>query len=146
MITVDSTTRAPRHTWVPAVGALAGLALTVKAALIFATANTVGEAPAAALYLGGLALGLAAAVGLGLRRHKRVWRVVVSLLAALLLVWWIVGLGEILNPVARLVSSAAYVGDELPIGVAGVALLLMSFVGYRADLARRAASDSFAQG
>lgn len=62
-------TIAPRHTWVPYVGAAAGAALLLKAVLIIGSGNDVGEGPMAVLYLGGLLLGVVAAVGAGLRRH-----------------------------------------------------------------------------
>lgn len=128
-----------RHPWVPALGALSGVALTAKAALIIGSGNAVGEQAMALLYLGGIAVGLVAAVGLGLRRRPVWQRVLVGAAAPLLLVAWIVGLGEILNPVARLFSDAAYVGDELPVGAAGLVLLAAAYVGFRVDQRRTSA-------
>lgn len=130
---VSSPVTTTRHAWVPAVGALAGTALTVKAALIIGSGNGVGDQPMAVLYLAGIAVGIVAAVGLGLRRRPLWQRIVVGVAAPLLLVLWILGLGEVLNPIAELFSNEAYVGDELPVGVAGLVLLATSLIGYRAD-------------
>lgn len=135
-ITASTPATSVRHPWVPAVGALAGAALTVKAALIIGSGGAVGDQPMAVLYLAGIAVSLAAAVGLGLRRRPVWQRIVLAVAAPLLLVAWIIGLGEVLNPVAELFSDEAYVGDELPVGVAGLALLGASYLGYRTDQSR----------
>ncbi len=58
-----------RHTWVPYAAAAAGVSLIAKGTLIIASGNTVSEVPMGVLYLGGLALGLIAAVGAGLRQR-----------------------------------------------------------------------------
>lgn len=136
-MTITAPTRTSvRHPWVPAVGALAGAALATKAALIIGSGNAVGDTPMAVLYLAGNAVALVAAVGLGLRRRRLWQRIVVGVAAPLLFAAWILSLGEILNPVSELFSDAAHVGDELPVGVVGLALLAASYVGYRADQRR----------
>lgn len=132
-MTSTASSTSVRHAWVPTAGALAGAALTAKAALIIGSSGSISEGPMAVLYLAGLAVGLVAAIGLGLRRGKVWQRIAVAVVASLLLVFWILGLGEVLNPVAELFSNEAYVGDELPVGVAGVVMLAAAYVGYRSD-------------
>ena len=122
-----------RHRWVPAVGALAGLALTVKAGLIIGTGDAIAEQPMAILYLSGIAVGVASAIGFGLRRSRLALRLAVAVGAPLLLVAWIMGLGEVVEPLFHLVSDAQYVRDEGPIGLLGVTLLAAAYVGYSHD-------------
>ena len=117
----------------PAVGALAGLTLTVKASLIIGTGNAIAEQPMAVLYLSGLALGVAAAVGFGLRRSPLALRIATAVVAPLLLIAWIMGLGEVVEPLFGLVNDAQYVRDEGPIGLLGVVLLAAAYVGYSYD-------------
>jgi len=133
--TAQSTTSpaTARHRWVPAVGALAGLALTVKAGLIIGTGDAIAEQPMAILYLTGLGVGAAAAIGLGLRRNKLALRIATAVLAPLLLIAWIMGLGEVVEPLFQLFSDAQYVRDEGPIGLLGVVLLAAAYVGYARD-------------
>lgn len=124
---------APRHTWVPWVAALAGAAFTLKVLLIFATDAGLSDTPFAVLYLSGLVLGLVAAVGLGLRQEGALRGVAVGLGAAVLLVAWIMGLGEVLEPVVGLVSDTEYVREETPILVAGLVLLGLAWAGRSRD-------------
>lgn len=133
--TAPSRTRptSARHRWVPAVGALAGLVLTVKAALIMATRNGIAEQPMAILYLTGLAVGVVAAVGFGLRRRPLALRIVTAVVAPLLLVAWIMALGEAVEPLFGMVSDTHYVRDEGPIGLLGLFLLAAAYVGYSRD-------------
>jgi hypothetical protein len=129
-----TTATTSRHTWVPAVGGLAGALLSAKAALILGSGNTVPAGPMAALYLVGIAVGVCAAVGLGLRRRSLVWRVALGLAAPLLFVAWVLGLGELLEPLVGAISDRQHIRDEAPIGLVGLVLLGASFVGYRRDL------------
>lgn len=129
----DTRPTAARHRWVPAVGAFAGMTLTVKAGLIIGTGNAVAEQPMAILYLGGLALGVVAAVGLGLRRRPIALRIATAVVAPLLLVAWIVGLGEAVEPLFGMVSDAQHVRDEGPIGLLGVLLMVAAYVGHSRD-------------
>jgi hypothetical protein len=122
-----------RHRWVPAVGALAGLTLTVKAGLIIGTGDDVADQPMAILYLTGIVVGVAAAVGFGLRRSPLALRIATAIVAPLLLVAWIMGLGEVVEPLFGMVNDAQYVRDEGPIGLLGLVLLTASFVGYSRD-------------
>jgi len=132
----DQITRGARHTWVPYVAAAAGAALLLKAVLIIASGDSIPDAPMVVLYLGGVLLGVVAAVGGGLRRQRTGARVGVALGGVVLLVLWIVGLGDLLEPVISLVSDAEHVGDEVPVGVAGAVLLGLAWLGFSRDADR----------
>ncbi len=114
------------HTWVPYVAAAAGGCLVAKGTLIIASGNTVGDAPMAVLYLAGLALGLVAAVGAGLRQSGLLRRLAVGSGSALLLVMWIMGLGDLFKPVFGVFSDAEHVRVEMSVVVAGLALVLLA--------------------
>lgn len=126
--------RTPRHSWVPWVAALAGAAYTLKVSLILASGNGGPDWPYAVLYLAGLALGLAAAVGAGLRQPGPLRGAAVGLGSAVLLVAWVMGLGEVLEPVVGLVSDTTYVQEEVPILVAGLVLLALAWWARSRDL------------
>ena len=126
--------RTPRHTWVPWVAALAGAAYTLKVSLILASGNGGPDWPYAVLYLAGLALGITAAVGAGLRQPGRLRGVAVGLGSAVLLVAWIMGLGEVLEPVVGVFSDTTYVQEEVPILVAGLVLLALAWWARSRDL------------
>jgi len=128
------TSSTARHTWVPWVAALSGAAYTLKVTLILATDNTMPEAPLGVLYLSALALGLVAAVGAGLRQRAAVRRVAVGFGSALLLVAWIMGLGEVLEPLLAQVSDARHVQEEVPILLAGLMLLGLAWRARADDL------------
>lgn len=125
--TTTAPTTARRHTWVPMVAALSGAAYVFKVSLILATDNRISEGPMAVLYLGGLALGLAAAVGAGLRQRGVLRSLAVGAGSAVLLIAWIMGLGEVLEPALAAVSDAQHVQDEVPILVAGLVLLVLAW-------------------
>ena len=126
----------PTHAWVPYVAALAGAAYLLKTVLAVTTEDGVDAGPVyAVLYFAGLALGLAAAIGTGLRRDRIAARVGVALGLSVLLVAWVMGLGEVLEPVVGVVSDAKSVQDEIPIGVAGAVLLVLGYLGFSRDQA-----------
>lgn len=131
---MDSTARTPRHTWVPWVAALAGAAFTLKAVLILASNNELPEGPLAILYLSGLALGLVASVGAGLRQRGALKSVGVGFGAVVLLVMWIMGLGDALKPVIGVVSDAEHVKAEVPVLLAGLVLLGLAWQARSRDL------------
>ena len=131
---MDRTDSTPRHTWVPWVAALAGAAFTLKVVLIFASGNELPGGPLAVLYLSGLALGIAAAVGAGLRQRGALRSVGVGLGSVLLLVLWIMGFGDALKPVVGLVSDTTYVKDEVPVLLAGLVLLALAWRARVRDL------------
>lgn len=120
-----------RHTWVPYVAAAAGVSLLAKGTLIIASGNTVGETPMAVLYLGGLALGLVAAVGAGLRQRGWLRGSAVGLGSVLLLVQWVLGLGDAFKPLIGVFTDAVHVQAELPVVAAGLVLVLLA-LGARA--------------
>lgn len=126
--------RTPRHTWVPWVAALAGAAYTLKVTLILASGNGGPDWPYAVLYLAGLALGLTAAVGAGLRQPGLLRGVAVGLGSAALLAGWIMGLGEVLEPLIAALTDTVYVREELPILVAGLVLLGLAWWARSRDL------------
>lgn len=128
------TTSTARHTWVPAVAALAGLAYVLKVTLILVTDDGAPDTATAVLYIGGLVLGLAAAVGAGLRQRGALRRAAVGLGSAVLLVAWIMGLGEVLEPLLARVSDAVHVQEEVPILVAGLVLLALAGIARERDL------------
>lgn len=113
------------HAWVPYVAAAAGVCLVAKGTLIIASSNTVADGPMAVLYLGGLVLGLVAAVGAGLRQRGWLRSVGVGGGSALLLVAWIMGLGDAFKPLVGVVSSAEHVQVEVPVVAAGLVLVLL---------------------
>lgn len=133
----------PTHTWVPYAAALAGAAYLLKTALAVTTEDGVDAGPVyGVLYFAGLALGVAAAVGFGLRRDRIVTRVAVALGLSVLLVAWIMGLGEVLEPLVGVLSDAKSVQDEIPIGVAGAILLVLGYLGFSRDQEAMAAQPT----
>ncbi|HUR13481.1 MAG TPA: hypothetical protein VM097_03190 [Mycobacteriales bacterium] len=118
--------------WVPYLSVTAGASLLISSSITFATE---GDEPAVAvaLYLLGVALAVAAAVGFGLTRQSG--RAVVAVIAPLLVVAWVMGIGDLLTPVFELFSKKEYVGDEGPILLLGLVLLGL---GARAGMSRDA--------
>lgn len=122
-----------KHNWVPYVAVAAGTAYVLKVALIWGSGDTASTTVVGALYVAGLLLGIAAAVGAGLRQ-RRGRRAIVGAGLAGLLVAWVTGLGDNLQPVFELFSDKEYVAVEGPLGVLGVVLIAL---GARAKLAER---------
>lgn len=112
-----------RHAWFPYVAAAAGSILLLKAIVVVTTGD--GSSPTAMgiLLLVGVLLGLAAAVGAGLRRDSRGARIGVALAGMLFLVAWIMVLSDAVEGITGLVSDSEVVRDEMAIAVAGLALL-----------------------
>jgi hypothetical protein len=132
-VQTTDTARPARHSWVPFVAAAAGASLLLKAVLIIASGNSISDGPMGVLYLGGLLLGLAAAIGAGLRRSGVAAKVGVAFGAAVLLLLWIMGLGDSLKPVIGAFSDAQHVKDEVPVGTAGMVLLGLAWLGFCRD-------------
>ena len=111
------------HSWVSYVAVAAGAALLVKAVVIIGSG---GEEPGVTglLYLGGLLLALAAAVGAGLRA-RRGRRALTGVGLCLALVAFVVVLSDALAPVFEALSDAPWVADEGPVGVLGAVLLAL---------------------
>lgn len=120
--TVEPTTT--RFGWVPYVAITAGAGLLLKAALIFATEGGINESITAVLYLGSLLLALAAAIGQGLRSPNG-RRTLVAIGLSVALVAWVMGIGDLLTPLFEQISEREYVGDEGPIGILGLVLVIL---------------------
>ena len=123
-----------KHSWVPYAAIAAGASLLVMTVLVFATEDKVSEATAVPFYFAGLLLGVAAAIGAGLRsRPGR--RILVAVPLAVLVIAWAMGLGEFTEPLFEAAfGNREYVGDQGPIGLLGVVLLLL---GARAKITDR---------
>ncbi|HVE97593.1 MAG TPA: hypothetical protein VNA12_00245 [Mycobacteriales bacterium] len=124
-----------RHSWAPYVAALAGTILVLKVALVIGSSNEALDGPMGPVsHLGGVGLGVVAVVGFGLRQAGgRGRRIALSVAFALLFVAWIMGLGDMFEPAIRVFSDAVHVLDEVPIGIAGAALLVLAYVGWSRD-------------
>ncbi len=123
----------PRHTWVPYVAAAAGAVLALKAVLVTATDDT-APTTFAVMYLLGLLLGVVAAVGAGLRQRGWPRGVAVGTGGVVLLVLWIMGLGDALKPVVRLATDDVNAANEVPILLAGLVLLALAWRARGRDL------------
>lgn len=126
-----------RHSWVPYVAAAAGTALLFKGSLAAWRGEDTPDTAMAALYLGGILLGVVAAVGLGLRQRGLLRGLAVGGGPALLLVFWIMGLGEALEPVVALLTDVRHTQEEVPIAVAGLGLLVLAWLTWTHDAGAR---------
>lgn len=129
---VSTSARVRRHTWVPFVAAAAGAVLVLKATLVMATDDGVPTA-AGVLYLLGLLLGVVSAVGAGLRRRAVGARFAVALAGVLLLLVWVMALGDALKPVVGLATDSEAVQAEVTIALAGIGLLTLAWWGLVRD-------------
>lgn len=128
-----------KHSWVPYSAIAGGASLLVMTVQVFATENRVSDSAAVPFYFAGLLLAVAAAIGAGLR-SPRGRRTLVALPLALLVVAWAFGLGDLTSPVFEAVlGDAEHVGDQGPIGLLGVVLLVL---GARAKIAERPAATA----
>lgn len=127
-MTTTPTNQAPlettrgRHSWVPYITLAAGAVLLLAALVNIASEARVAAPVDAVLHLGGIALALAAAIGTGLRR-RRGRRTLTAIGLTLLLLAWIVSVGDLLTPVFELISEQEYVNDEGPFALLGLVLL-----------------------
>lgn len=128
-----TTTTAPRHTWVPYVAAASGASLLVVATLDMATRGRLASSTFVPVYLTGLALAVAAAVGTGLRRSSTLSRVGVAVGLVLGVAAWIMAVGDMLTPLTDLVSKSEYVGDDVPIALLGAGVLVAAYRAYGHD-------------
>ena len=124
-----------RHTWMPYVAAVAGVALLTKGLIAAAQGDESPDLATAVLYLGGIALGIAAAVGTGLRQPSPLRKVAVGTGLSLLLVAWMIGLGELVEPVITLFTDVESRRQELPIAFAGLVVLGLAWRARSNDLA-----------
>jgi len=113
-----------RAAW-PAYAALvAGGALLLKAGLIIGNEGEMNESVTTGLYLGGLLVALAAAVGTGLQA-RRGRRTVTAVGLVLLIVVYVMALSDAVGPLFEAIKDEAYVSDEGPVGLLGLALLAL---------------------
>lgn len=125
----DPTAVQVHHSWVPYVAITAGAALLLKVVLIIASEDTVADGITGPLYLGSMLLGLAAALGAGLRRPRRRALAAVGFCVAFVL--YVIAFSDAMKPLFESFSDKAYVIDEGPLGLLGLALLAL---GARARL------------
>lgn len=117
---VSSTTP---HSWVPYAAVAAGAALLIKAVAIVGSEDQVSSGAMVGLYLGGLLVGLVAAVGAGLRA-RRGRRTLVGVGLAFLLVAYTMVLSDGVGELFAITSDAPWVADEGPVGLLGLVLLV----------------------
>jgi hypothetical protein len=117
-----------QHNWVPYVAIASGTAYVMKMVFIFSTDNTAPDLATSICYIGGLLLGVAAAIGFGLRQ-RRGRRTVVAVGSAVLLVAWVMGLGDFTSPLFEQFTDEAYAAEELPLGLLGVVLIALGARG-----------------
>ena len=115
--------------WVPYAAVAAGATLLLGSAITYSRHEDGGAVPIA-LYFAGLALALVAAIGFGLRQ-RRGRRALVAVGASLLLVVWVMGLGDQLTPLFEIFSDEQYVSDEGPITILGFVLLAVGALAGR---------------
>lgn len=123
-----------RFTWVPYVAAVAGAALIVKGSLIIATNNAISEGAMGVLYLAGLALGVVAAIGAGLRQRGWVRGLLVGFGSAFALLAWIMTLSDAFKPVVGLVSGTEHVQVEVPVVLTGLVVAALAVRARSRDL------------
>lgn len=119
------------HSWVPYVAITAGAVLLLKVVLIIASEGTVADGITGPMHIGAVLLGLAAAIGAGLRRERR--KALAAIGFCLLFVLYVIALSDALKPLFESFSDKVYVLDEGPLGLLGLALLGL---GARARLQR----------
>ena len=112
------------HDWAPYAAVIAGTALLMKAVLIIGSGNDIADGLTGTLYLGGLLVALAAAIGAGLR-SRRGRRTVVGVGCVVLLLAYVMMLSDGVGELFAMTSDAPWVADEGPVGVLGVVLLLL---------------------
>lgn len=108
---------------------IAGAALVIKVAHIFATDGS-DHIIQPVLYLGGIVLGVVGAVGVGARYGStRLKKVGLGVLTFFGFIFFLMMLSDAMQGLINaIVDAPAYVGDEVPVALAGLAWL---FVGYR---------------
>lgn len=118
-----------KHSWVPYVAIAAGAVLLVKAVIVISSDDEALTAATGWMYLAGLLLAVAAAVGYAISRERR--RALVGIGLVVAIVAWVIGVGDLLTPVFELFSDSEYLADEGPIAILGLVLLAL---GARAKL------------
>lgn len=114
-----------KHNWVPYAAIAAGTIFFAETVDIFVEGGDKHLGLMVPFWMLAIALSLAAAIGTGLRsRPGR--RILVGAGLSVLVVAWIMGLGDLTGPVFESVfGHHEYVNDEGPIGLLGVVLLAL---------------------
>lgn len=106
-----------------AAAIVAGLALLLKAALIIVTTNTLSPTVEGFLFLVGVALPLVAAAGLATASSSWAKRVGIGIGVVLAHLFFIMMLADSVGGLVDMVSTRAYLADELPLGLLGLVWL-----------------------
>jgi hypothetical protein len=122
-----------RHSWVPYVAAIGGTVFFVKGVLAGWRAEALSDGVMALLYFGGIALSLAALVGVGLRQPTLLRRVGLAVGLPLLFLVWVMGLGAVLEPLVRVFTDSETAQLEARIVVAGLAVLAVAWLTWDRD-------------
>lgn len=117
-----------RHTWVPYVAAIGGTVFLVKGGLAAFRGDDLSDAAFGALYFGGILLCLTALVGVGLRQPTTARRIALAVGLPLLFLLWVMGLGEVLEPVVGVFTDSEEVKVEAPIIVASLTVLVAAWL------------------
>lgn len=139
-----SDTSTPHHTWVPFVAAVGGTAFFVKGALGAWRGADTPDTAMGILYLGGIALCVTALIGMGLRQPSLARRLALGIGLPGLFLAWVTGLGEALEPVVRVFSDVRHVQEEVPIAVAGLAVLIVAWFTWSHDVRSTTSASSSA--
>ena len=126
-VSAPDTTKAA---WPAYVAVVAGGALLLHAGLVIGTEDEMTDAVTVTLYLGGVLLAITAAIGAGLRRRRGL-RTVTAVGLVVLLVAWVMGVGDLLTPIFEAFKDEDYVGDAGPIGLLGLLLVVLGLYGGR---------------
>jgi hypothetical protein len=118
--------------WVPYVAIAAGAVLLVQSVIVISSNDEVLTDATAWMYLAGVLLAVAAAVGYAVGRTRHRTLVGIGLVVAI--VAWLIGVGDLLTPAYELFSDSDNFGDEAPIAILGLVLLAL---GARAKLSDR---------
>jgi hypothetical protein len=120
-------TATDRHGWVPYAAMASGAGFLLMSVLVFASKDDI-DTPAVVLYLGSILVALAAAIGQGIRVGGGKGALVAVGLC-LSVVAWVMGVGDLLAPVFEKINDQEYVGDQGPIAVLGLVLVILGTLG-----------------
>jgi hypothetical protein len=120
--TIDQPTST--RSWPAYLAVLAGGALLLHAVLVIGTGDEMSDAVVVTLYLGGMVVAIAAAIGMGVTARKG-RRALIAIAFPVFLVVWAMGLGDLLTPLFEAFKDEEYVGDAGPIGLLGVFLIVL---------------------
>lgn len=119
-----------------AAAIVAGLALLLKVALIIATTNALPSTVAGVLFLVGVALPLVVAAGLATASPSWGKRVAIGVGVVLAHLFFLMMLSDSLGGLVEMVTTRAYLADEVPVGVLGLAWLAVGLLMRKAAITR----------